>query len=96
MKLPRVRAGRSLALGAALCALAACDTHARGSYFEDQIRPGLTERVGELRRLTCPERVRIENQTTEFRCEVELAASEGVHTILVTLERDGSLHWAGE
>ena len=80
------------ALLAALLAAAACETRAQGSHFAEQIRDSVQEKLGPVERITCPERILIENQKTVFDCDVELAS--GVSRPLeVTLDREGQLGW---
>lgn len=79
---------------ASFAGVAGCDTYATGSHFVDRLTPSLTEKLGEISSLTCPERILIQN-TTVFRCEV-VAASGRSGTIKVTLDFEGGLKWETE
>ena len=79
------------AAGLAAVTAAGCDTNAKGTYFVDKLRPSLTEKLGEVSAIRCPETVPVKNETV-FSCQLELANGRS-GTIEVTLDKDGELKW---
>jgi Domain of unknown function (DUF4333) len=76
---------------ATIAALAGCDTNAKGTYFVDKLRPSLTEKLGEVSSIRCPESILVKNETV-FSCDLELASGRS-GSIEVTLGKDGELKW---
>ena len=70
---------------------AGCDTNAKGTYFVDKLRPSLTEKLGEVSSIRCPETIPVKNETV-FSCQLELASGRS-GTIEVTLDKEGELKW---
>jgi Domain of unknown function (DUF4333) len=87
----RRRALTAATLAAAAIALAGCDTNAKGSYFVDKLRPSLTEKLGEVSSIRCPERIPVKNETV-FSCDIELASGRS-GSVEVTLDKEGELKW---
>jgi hypothetical protein len=85
--------GVSLLLAlAGLLVLAACETHATGAYFAEQLTPSVGSKLGPVSSITCPERTRIENTRTRLICNVELADGRAT-AIHVTLDDSKGLRW---
>lgn len=79
------------ALAVAALLGAGCDTNAKGTYFVDKLRPSLTEKLGAVSSITCPERIPVKNETV-FACDIELASGRS-GSIEVTLDKGGELKW---
>jgi hypothetical protein len=75
-----------------LAALAACETHATGAYFAEQLAPSVGSKLGPVTSITCPERTLIEKTKTRLTCDVVL--TDGRTTpIHVTLDEGKGLRW---
>lgn len=77
-------------LGALGALGAGCDTYAAGSYLVDKLKPSLSEKLGAIDSITCPERILVQN-TTVFSCDVTAGGRSG--SIKVTLDHEGGLKW---
>ena len=52
-----IAAAVAAAAGLAAVTAAGCDTNAKGTYFVDKLRPSLTEKLGEVSSMRCPETI---------------------------------------
>ena len=86
----RRRLGLVVSLGGLVALGAGCDTYAVGSYFVDKLKPSLTEKLGAVDSIKCPERILVQN-TTVFSCDVTAGGRSG--SIKVTLDHEGGLKW---
>ncbi len=98
--LPRAARGAIGMLGAfvslgALGTLAACETHARGEHFAEQISAAVIKKGNEVRAVTCPDRIKIGPRDTVFPCQVELTSGQR-STFRVTLNVEGEMSWTVE
>ncbi len=91
MSQPRARFAAP-ALAFSLLALAACETHATGTYFAEQLTPSVGGKLGPVSSITCPERTRIENTRTRLICNAELVDGRATASH-VTLDESKGLRW---
>jgi hypothetical protein len=83
---------RTLVTAVAAVALGSgCETNAKGTFFVDKLRPSLTEKLGEVSAIRCPESIPIKN-TTVFTCDIELASGRSGR-IEVTLDKKLDMKW---
>ncbi|MBK7538593.1 MAG: hypothetical protein IPI49_25130 [Myxococcales bacterium] len=69
--------------------LAACETRAKGDYFEGLFRDDLTKRYGPTTRFECPESILLQTQDTQFECE--LSVEDQRRMVTVVLLRNGTI-----